>query len=108
MPGFLLETSKKLLQKRWGTILTLKANCQNVKQKFYQEWKISTEVFGLLYLHKAQKCVLLPGKPFAGGAPKMLGMKKPRKLAHLGHHFPYKSLNRVLALKDNQAVGNCS
>lgn len=32
MPGFLAETSKKLLGKGWGTTLILKADSQNVKE----------------------------------------------------------------------------
>lgn len=88
MPGFLAETSKKLLWKGWGTILILKANCQNVKQKFHQEWNISTEVFGLFCLHKAQKCLLLPGKQFAGGAQRCWAWKKNKKTCSPGTALP--------------------
>lgn len=38
MPGFLAETSEKLQRKGQGTTLILKANSQNVKQKFVQEF----------------------------------------------------------------------
>lgn len=79
MPGFLAETSEKLLGKGWGTTQILKANSQNVKQKFLQEGKISTEILGLFYLHKAKKCLLIPLKQYIGVAQKTLGLNKNNK-----------------------------
>jgi len=106
MPGFLAETREKLLGKGWGTTLILKANSQNVKQKFMQEGKISTEMLGLYCLHKAKKVLLIPVKQYVKVARKTLGMKKNNETRSPVTHFPYKSLSCVPVLKDNQTVGN--